>query len=362
MRDGHGGNIYQAAKIEGCLPSEITDMSSNISAVPLPHAIKNILTERISEIAQLPEVESASLTQLIAEKHRLSPEQILLGNGTTEFIFSIPERLRPESALILAPTYSDYADACALSSVSTRFLFTEKENRFQPDPHQLKDLAGKANLVFLCNPNNPTGALIPKGDILNCVESFPDTFFVVDESYLPFVEEEEAHTLLSHSLPHNLMVLRSFSKIYAIPGLRLGWLAASPKTASLLRKKMPPWNVNRLAQIAGEAILDDPALIPKAVNQNLTAKNDFLRELNRFSDVFGEGEAITVYPGTANFLLLELTGSMNAPDFTRLMLDNKILVRDCSNFEGLGDRFIRISLKTREMNGLCLAAMKEIMT
>lgn len=365
MLEGHGGNIHEAARTAGCLPSEIIDLSSNVSPFPTHPIIMDRLQEGLREICALPEVSSQGLAGLVAKRYNLSEGQVLIGNGTTEFIFSLPRLLGSRSALICPPTYSDYADSCALSSVETRFLFCRKEENFEVDPEQLRECVGKADLVFLCNPNNPTGALVEGDKLINLIKLFPSTTFIIDESYLPFVEGgQEEYSMLQDAIPDNFIVLRSFSKIYAIPGLRLGWLASSERTVEKLRNRMQPWTVNRLAQIAGEAILESTQggnLEEETAIYMAGQRENFLTSLAPL--ILGPGAAnpLAAYPGKANFLLFELKGTMDAPQFFKLMLKRRILVRDCSNFKGLDSRFFRISLKTEEMNGLCLEVMLEVL-
>jgi threonine-phosphate decarboxylase len=243
-------------------------------------------------------------------------------------------------------------------------LFCRKEENFEVDPEQLRECVGKADLFFLCNPNNPTGALVEGDKLINLIKLFPSTTFIIDESYLPFVEGQESHSMLQGDIPDNLIVLRSFSKIYAIPGLRLGWLASSERTVEKLRNRMQPWTVNRLAQIAGEAILESTQggnLEEETAIYMAGQRKNFLASLAPL--ILGPGAAnpLAVYPGKANFLLFELRGTMDAPQFFKFMLKRRILVRDCSNFKGLDSRFFRISLKTEEMNGLCLEVMLEVL-
>ncbi len=360
MLNGHGGNIHEAAKTAGCHPSEIMDLSSNISPLPLPRELLEKLRKSIHEIGHLPEVGSKKMVGLIAERYGLSKEQILVGNGTTEFIYSIPSILNSGSALILGPTYSDYADSCAFSSVKTNFLFSQKEEKFIPDLDQLEKEAGKSELVFLCNPNNPTGSLIPGEEIRKIIRRFLSTLFVVDESYLPFVPNEEEHSLLKNTEGDNLIVLRSFSKIYAMPGLRLGWLAASEKMVNKLRERAQPWTVNRMAQIAGEILLESSDYAQESATYIAEEREHFLDRLRSLLRNTSFESLLVTYPASANFILLELQGAINAPILARAMTERRILIRDCSNFKGLDNRFVRMSLKSQKMNDSFLEALKNI--
>ncbi len=188
MLGGHGGNIYEMARRLGCAPSEVIDMSSNINPLGPPPGLVNYLEKNIDTITNLPEVDSKEITKIFAERFDLNPECILAGNGTTQFIFLTPRVLETKGALVLGPTYADYADACRMHNVRLAGVMAEESDNFRPNISRLIKSIDSEDTVFICNPNNPTGSLIPKDELEWFCRSRPNTNFIVDESYLLAVD------------------------------------------------------------------------------------------------------------------------------------------------------------------------------
>ena len=240
MIQGHGGNIYEIAKALGCSPREILDMSSNVSPLGMPAGLKAILKEKWEEVVSLPEVDSQSLRTEFAASVDLSPNQVLVGNGTTEFIYNIPLALRVKKALIVGPTYSDYADACHAHGVESTFFLAREEAGFRPSLDKISSMLARVDTVFICNPNNPTGVLTPSGNLATFIEAHPNVRFIIDESYLPFADDAEAESLIPKRLS-NVLVLYSMSKIFRIPGLRIGFLIGNPDLIRRQDRYSLPW-------------------------------------------------------------------------------------------------------------------------
>ncbi|MFH1215270.1 MAG: aminotransferase class I/II-fold pyridoxal phosphate-dependent enzyme [Pseudomonadota bacterium] len=347
----HGGNIIATAKELGCQVSDLIDMSSNLTPLGMVPGLRQVIEQGLQQIAYLPETESETLRGLFAARFGLKENQVLVGNGTTEFIFALPWAFSDRRAVIVNPTYSDYQLACSWANVEVVDFMLERDRDFQLDLNRLAAQFRGGELVFLCNPNNPTGVLTPSRQLRDFIVSHPQTFFLVDESYLPFTRDT---SLLSLDLPANLFVLFSSSKIYGIPGLRLGFLvsrAANLKKFSELRK---PWGVNRIAQMAGEYLLTHGETYAERVR-------DFLeKERPWFAGQLAKIPGIEVVPGDANFILNRLSGKMNAWQLRDKMLAKRIMIRNCANFEGLDDFFFRVSLKERKNNEACINALSEI--
>jgi threonine-phosphate decarboxylase len=207
-------------------------------------------------------------------------------------------------------------------------------------------------LVFVCNPNNPTGVLTPTVLLHEFVRSHRHTQFLIDETYLPFTGER---SLLELPTPENLYILRSFSKVYGIPGLRLGFLAASTANVNRIFSKQRPWGVNRLAQLAGEHLLKHgDNIITKVAEYIGRQRPAFVAELEKLP-------SIRVVPGRANFILSYSTGGMRAEPLRNSLLHYRIMIRNCASFAGLNDRYFRVSLKDEQSNRKCLAALQDIL-
>lgn len=346
MLNGHGGNIYALAQRLDCAPSDIIDMSSNVNPLdPLPGLVEFIVNN-ISAITALPQVDAKSAVQAFAARYNINAENVIVGNGTTEFICAIPQVLETKKALILGPTYAGYADACNMHKVQYDYLMTEEPFDFQPNIDVLIEKISDHDTVFICNPNNPTGTLMLKADLERLCRLHPDTHFVIDESYLPFVNNSDRLSMLKSGFP-NVLVLNSMSKIFKIPGLRIGFLIASGQNIEKFRPVQLPWNVNSVAQTAIDYLMkhtdETDAFIDKTVL--------FLEDQRKFmADIFKDADHIKLFPSKTSFLLAKLDKKITADMLCDHLAANRILIRNCSNFRGLSEHFIRISLKTTDIN------------
>lgn len=353
MIHGHGGNIYEIAKALGCSPWEILDMSSNVSPLGMPQGLKVALEKRWGEITSLPEVDSKSLRVSFAASMGLQANQVLAGNGTTEFIYAIPPALKVKQVLIVGPTYSDYADACRAFGIEPIFCPAREENEFEPIIDEIQSKLAGVDIAFICNPNNPTGRLIPGKHLKSMLSAYPKVCFVIDESYLPFVPDWEAESLIG-AAADNVVVLHSFSKIFGIPGLRLGFLAASPEIIKAFEPFKRPWNVNRPAQAAGSFLTSQKSFVKETA--------DFVqKERSAFLGYLKGVDTLRPFPSSVHFILFKLNGGLNASELCSRMAEHKILIRDCSNFYSLSNRFFRIALKTSEANKACARILIDLM-
>ena len=305
---------------------------------------------------KFPEVDSREITAQFANQNRIDPDRVLAGNGTTQFIYALPQALGIRSALIAAPTYSDYADACRLNNVKTTFVIAEESRNFQPNLEEIKKYLSEVDSVFICNPNNPTGTLIPADDLRALCRAYPDTIFIVDESYLSFIPGAEDKSIRRQDLD-NLLVLVSISKIFAIPGLRIGFVVSSPQRTKQLKRFLQPWSVNSLAQMATGYLMiqkdEVNAFIEKTNQLIISERNRFAAELEDIPDII-------LYPSAANFFVARLQNHLYAAEVCSRLAEHKILVRNCDNFYGLSNRHIRISLKLPEQNRMLLQRLLEL--
>ncbi|MDM8522239.1 pyridoxal phosphate-dependent class II aminotransferase [Desulfococcaceae bacterium HSG8] len=346
MINGHGGNIYDMAQQLGCAPSEITDMSSNVNPLGPPPGLAAFLKENMNAIAALPEVDAKNAAYAFAGRYGVDPHLILAGNGTTQFIYTIPLALESKRACILGPTYSDYADACAMHNVSHEFLIAEESFGFKADISQVQKNTEGSDTVFICNPNNPTGVLTPADELEWLCKSRPKTYFIIDESYLPFVKSGDEQSMMGRGLP-NVIVLNSMSKIFRVPGLRIGFLVSPENIIERFMRYVLPWSVNSLAQAAVSYLMEQKTETDAFIENTRV----FLEaERNRFEEMLMNASGIRLFPSTTSFMLARLFGNHTAQEVFSDLSHDRILIRNCSNFRGLSERFIRISLKTRDVN------------
>ena len=321
-------------------------MSSNLNPLGPPERIHGLIRDSVHAIHALPEPDGSAMARGFAGYYGIDADRVIPGNGTTFFIYTLPVAVGARRALILGPAYSDYQDACTMHGIEVDHCLTKAEDGFRPDMEELSDLSARADLVFICNPNNPTGALIPKADLEGLIQAHPETCFVVDESYLPFVDGAESLSFVRDTHYPNLAVLSSMSKIFRIPGLRTGFLSGARAVIDRVMAYYQPWSVNSLAQVVIRDIFERPDAILPFYEKT---RNYVKAEKTVFEDALKGVPGIRLVQGTTYFVLAELE-KMTAPDFCARVGEDRILIRDCGNFHGLSDRFVRFSLKTRELN------------
>ncbi len=346
MIDGHGGNIYHLAAQLGCCPDEIIDMSSNVNPLGPPPGLLEYLRNHLDGIKALPEVDSGAAVSAFAERYGVPAARILAGNGTTQFIHALPQALASRRVLILGPTYADYADACRMHRIPFEYFLTEEADGFQTNMARVARNAGRFDTVFICNPNNPTGQLI-NGDALESLcRAFPETRFIIDESYLSFVDREEDHTLLGMDLP-NAVVLHSMSKIFRVPGLRIGFLAAPEPIIQQMKHYFLPWSVNSLAQQAVIHLMTHREETDAFVQHT---RRFLAEERQRLAANLESHPGLLSFTSCTSFILIRLLQGHTAEKICAALARHRILIRNCANFEGLSNQFIRISLKTADIN------------
>ncbi len=347
----HGGNVVEVAASLGCRVDEILDMSSNLSPLGMIPGLKEELIGRIDELNYLPESDSQGLRRAFAAAHDLDPAHILAGSGTTEFIFAAPECLAPHRAVIINPTYGDYRVACDRAGVPAVDFMLRPEDDFLLALERLGDFLKAGDLAFICNPNNPTAFFTPSRTLYEFVHDQPRVFFMVDESYIHFLDRKSLLDFLPW--PENLLVLSSYSKVFGIPGIRLGFLVSSPDNLAPFTARGRPWGVNRMAQIAGEFVCRYGADYQAGVRRLVAS------ERPRMETALAAVNGVEPVAGEVNFILNRLSGRMRAGELAEKMLARRIMVRDCENFAGLDDTFFRISLKTPEENDRFLQVLAE---
>ncbi len=356
MLHGHGGDVYSLSRELGLSPEKLLDFSSNISPLPFPAGLREILIHHLDEIRFLPEVDSFGLRQALSKRYGMSEEQFLIGSGTTEWIFSLPRIIQPEKVVVPLPTYADYQDSALQAGCNIKLL-EAWHGRGQGGEVELLDLLSKEaqgnNLIFLCNPNNPTGQFIDTSDLRDLISNTPQTLWVIDESYGPFVAEDSVSSLVGASMPENLVVLRSFSKIYAIPGLRLGCAVGSRKIIELLSQEAKPWAVNRMAQVAGEFLIGQTAYEEEVRAFCSREKAWFLKEIKDLRWLEPE-------QGSTHFILFRVNLPFTAEKVCTLLRKQGLLIRNCANFKGLYGEYIRISIKDRDSNQRLISALRAL--
>ena len=348
---GHGGNIYKIAGELGIPENNVIDFSASINPLGLSKKVKETIRKSMDGLVHYPDPDTSLLRQKIAECHDIETSTILCGNGSTELIYLIPRALRPHHVLMPAPTFSEYERACTLSqgAVVRRYELKE-ENAFGFHIDSFISAMQGCDMAFLCNPNNPTGALLSREHILEIAEAAAGQrcCLVVDEAFIDFTPEESVIKDVREN-PF-LIVLRSMTKFYALTGLRIGYAVFHTDLTGRVRECKEPWTVNNLAQQAAVTALEDSEYIEKTYR--------LMQREKRYIEKHLEKCGITFFPSPANYYLLKV---WDAGEVVIRLRNRGILVRDCSNFRGLNNTYVRIAVKSRkhnemlikELSGLC---------
>lgn len=349
----HGGNIREAAQLLGIEPALLVDFSANINPLGMPETLKQALFAQIGVAERYPDVEYQRLHQQLAAHHGVPVEWVLAGNGETESIYTLAQGLEPQRAMLVTPGFAEYRRALAqIGCQISEFSLCEDEG-WQLTERLLPALTPELDCLFLCTPNNPTG-LYPDASLLAAIMERCRALsitLVVDEAFLDFLPDEPGLIPLLRNNPH-VWVLRSLTKFYAIPGLRLGYLLNSDADAvARLRQRQMPWSINAFAALAGEMVLHDRAY-QQATRQWLAKERAAL--LSRLRDF----SALTVWEGRANYLFLRC----NIPelDLQQALLTRHVLIRSCANYPGLDGHYYRVAIRSREENARLCQALKEV--
>lgn len=329
MINGHGDDIHGRAIV--------SNFSSNIYNRLDNSFLDTYLCEHISSIHSYPEPDAASLASIIAEQNNIESDNICVTNGATEAIYLIAHVFQKRKSTILIPTFSEYEDACQINDHQLDFI------------HSLSEFRGNADLMWLCNPNNPTGITLDLKQLSDFINSFPQTIFVIDQSYEDFTLKKVFGIGEALSYP-NVILLHSMTKRYAIPGIRLGYITASYQLISQVKAYCMPWAVNQLAIEAGKYLLNNNFFFN--IEQHLLETSYFAKELARIKE-------LTVYLEDTNFFLCRLR-NRKAKDLKQYLIDDHgILIRDAANFRGLDENHFRIATQSREENNNLIKAIEK---
>ena len=356
MLTGHGGNVKQICDKYGLNPDEIIDFSASINPLGCPAVVRKAVSEQFNEILHYPDSQCTDLRKTIAGKIPCNESNVIVGNGSNELFYLIPRALQPEKGVLLHPTFGEFKDAFCNSNVNVVEIITEDKN-FPVINTNISTLKSVEDcMVFLCNPNNPTGQLIRREDIIELVKDNPNRLIVIDEAFMDFVGDHEKYSVIKDApLMDNLIVVRSLTKFYGFPGLRLGYLVANESIVNKLMKYKEPWTVNTIAQVAGMAAINDEEF---AVNtrQYVSGEKTFLH------DGLSIIKGIHPFQPTVNFILVRIgDDGITSSEIQNLLLKSNILIRNCSNFVGLDENYFRVAVKTRDDNHKLLNALKLVM-
>ncbi|MFH1875398.1 MAG: threonine-phosphate decarboxylase CobD [Candidatus Omnitrophota bacterium] len=346
----HGGN---------CLKRNIIDFSVNTNPLGLPKGLSGIISKNTDCVLRYPEPSSERLKRKLAALHAVGPENIAIGNGSIELIYLVPRVLKIKNALIITPTFSEYEFAVKSNGSTPVFFNVCEKDDFNIECGKIAKRLPRRGAFFLCNPNNPTGTMLHSNDVLflSRLSRKHKSPLILDEAFIEFTGESKRTTIVSEAIKNEfLIILRSLTKFFAMPGLRLGYAIGHKRIIEKIVKLQYPWNVNGLAQRAGEKVLADKEYIDQTRLFVAKERHYLLESLNNI-------KGVKAYPSLANFILCKLHNAsiQSSKELTRRLLCNNIYVRDCSNFRGLSNKFFRVAVRKRDDNDLLVNSMKKVL-
>lgn len=347
----HGGNIY-GNEIE-------YDFSVNLNPLGPPESVRDALAAALNHVEEYPDPEYRELRRGLANYWQLAEEQLVPGNGASELIPGIIRTLSPKNCMVTAPCYSGYETALNTAAPSCRIhrIPLRAEDDFTLPENICQEIARvKPNLLILTNPNNPNGKRISANRLREIVDACrtAGTVLLVDECFLALSggdEDSLIHCIRSEALP--AVVLRAFTKTFAIPGVRLGYAVCSGSPAARIRRELPEWNLSVFAQYAGRAALEAAA---GGTSGYLAASVEMIAREREFLSAELEKLGLRVFPSDANYILFQSRDR----ELHQKLLDKGILIRDCRDYHGLTAGFYRTAVRTHRENTALLQCLRNI--
>lgn len=345
QRHAHGGNLHQLSVAAGVPATQLVDFSANINPLGPPEWLRPLVSANISDLAHYPDPDCTELITALARANNLHPEQILVGNGATELLHLLPRAMEFKRALVPVPSYADYEDPARLNGLEITLLPLSASEQFRLDTAQLEAALQPEQLVLLGQPNNPTGALFDANQLRQLAIRHPETYFVIDESFIDFTDGSQS---LRIDRPANVVIIQSMTKAYAIPGLRLGYAIADVEIITKMRRLLPNWTVNSIAQRVGCQAVKDQDYLQRSRLFVSQQREKLAHELSKIP-------GLNVYDGTANFLLVRLDhDTFTAAEIAEQMLKHGVAIRVCDNFHALDQGYFRVAVRTSsEQQRLC---------
>ncbi len=337
----HGGDVYRHPGV--------LDFSSNINPLGTPESVIQAACESMREISCYPDVLQEKLLTALADYEQLPEDALICGNGAAEVIFSFVHAIRPERALVTAPSFAEYEGALQAADCDVIYFDLKEEDGFVLPETYLESLTPDLDMAFLCNPNNPTGCTIDPELLNKILERCRDhsIWLLVDECFQDFLDEPHSLSVKAQldSFPQ-LFILKAFTKRYAVPGIRLGYgLSANPELLCAMSRVVQPWNVSVPAQAAGTAALKEEAYVNEAralIRQERTFLKEGLNDLG-----------FRVFDSRANYVFFR-----GPEGLQEKALEKNVLIRSCANYRGLTEGYYRVAVRKHEENIRLLEALK----
>ncbi len=354
----HGSDLEKIEEYYHIPRAEIIQFGANVNPLGLSEGVKKTLAANLNMISSYPDRNYTSLKKAISDYCGCMPENVAVGNGSTELISLLISVRRAKRALVVGPTYSEYERELSLTGGSLEYYNLKEADNFVLDVEDfLHALSTDIDLLIICNPNNPTSSAITQEAMERIAKVCKEqsVFIMVDETYVEFAPDMDAITSIPLTkIYDNLMVIRGVSKFYAAPGLRFGYgITGSKEFLSTLSIHQDPWSLNSIGAFAGELMLKDAEYIQKTRDLIDRERTRLCRELEAL-------DSFKVYPPSANFILLRIMkDGLTSFDVFEAAIHEKMMIRDCSSFKSLDGEFVRFCIMDPEDNERLLRVLKQ---
>lgn len=330
----------------------VIDFSININPLGPSERVMERLKYSLKNIDKYPEIDGETARKIISRKIKIDDQNIILANGAIQLIYTFSRTMKFKNISIIQPTFNEYERAFKLSNSNIEYFKTDDDN-FMIDLKRLKEHLNQKNIdcLVLCNPNNPTGIFYSSDFIKELLDILKEEniFLFIDESFIDFLEEKSAIEFINK---YHIFILRSLTKFYALPGLRLGYGLAKKEIIDNLKSNIEPWSVNSLALDSVSSVINDDLYFYRTLNW-LYVERDFLyKELKKIP-------YLHVYKTEINFFLCKLN-QIKAYNLKSFLLEKGIYIRTCEDFIGLDDRYFRIAIKKQEENIFLIESLKSL--
>ncbi|WP_170272210.1 threonine-phosphate decarboxylase CobD [Clostridium tarantellae] len=359
--NSHGGNLYLASKEFGINEGKFLDYSANINPLGVPKDLEKLIKNNISKLVNYPNIDYSLLTEQISNYLKVNKKNIVVGNGATEVIYLTLEALKLKKVCMPCPTFSEYKGACNKFNIEIDYYNLKEENNFNLHIEDFKNYIDKDTSIegiFLCNPNNPTSTLLNKKQLLDILffANEKHIFVVLDESFIDLTNGDEKNSIKDFVKEYkNLIIIRSFTKFFGIPGLRLGCGICNEDLAKELIKIRLPWSINYFATLVGEILKEDNDYIINTKKWINEERDWFYSELKSIKKIK------VFYPNT-NFILVKLLDeNIDSVKLREKLGEMGILIRDCSNFNNLSNKYVRFAIKDRDKNEKFIKNLKQVL-
>lgn len=335
-------------------PEGVIDFSSNVNCLGPPASVLDALRGDIAEtVTCYPDPAYPALRVALAFHTDRRPDEVFPANGSVEILYWLCYMRRPKRVLVLSPCFCEYELAARAAGASIDEYFLEPTACFALDMEKAQLQASGADIVFACNPNSPTGRLFTRVEMLELAGALkPGALMLVDEAFMDFCDARDTASCLP-DVCEKLWVSRSLTKFFSLAGLRAGYLVAPAADVARLEQATPPWSMNRVAEVAVMAALEDTEYIAEMPGR-------IARKRERFTALLEKTGLVRVYPSSANFLLVELAiGGLDSPELAARLLERGFLIREASSFSGLSSKYFRLAIRSGPDNEALVAALVE---